>query len=742
MDSRMVRHWLCALVLIGSGPLVVPRVLSAEPPPAAASTRVEGKVADAQGRPVADAEVLLVELRRRTRSTAEGTFAFEGVPPGTYLLEAVSPRAGSAVSSVVVRPGEPASVELTLDVQVHREQVVVSASAEPRGLSEVSQPVTVLSANDLAVRSQPTLGQTLAQEPGVTSTYFAPGASRPVIRGMGGDRIRVLDEGIGVGDASNVSEDHAVAGEPLGADRIEIVRGPATLMYGGNAIGGVVNVLHGRIPDHRPDRALTGTFDARYGSVSEERAGAAELGGGIGSHVAWHLAGVRRETDDTSTPLGDLVNSDQESTSGSAGASWIAQNGFVGLSFGRFETNYGIPNPDEPIRIDLEQNRWDAQAEWNSSLGFLRGARLRFGMTDYEHAELEDTGEVGTRFLNDSWEGRVELPHREVAGLRGAFGVQAGERDLEAIGEEAFVPPTNTETQAAFVFEEFGSERITVQLGARYENQDATADDPLLPERSFDGVSGAAGLIWKWADTWSLAASLASTTRFPTAEELYANGPHLATFQFEVGDPDLQEEQGLGLDLSLRRTEGRFHGQLNVFQDDFDDFIFLQPTGNDIDLDGELIPEFRYVQTEARFRGAELLVDFELLHAEPHHLELLVKADTVRAEDRTNDTPLPRIPPYRFGLGLHYQATRLWARLEGTRVAEQDRVAPNETPTEDYTMLDAVVGYRIVTEKLVHDLLLRGTNLTDETARNHLSTLKEFVVLPGRDVSLGYKLTF
>jgi iron complex outermembrane receptor protein len=544
-----------------------------------------------------------------------------------------------------------------------------------------------------------------------------------------------------VGDASNVSEDHAVSSEPMGADRIEVVRGPATLMYGGNAIGGVVNVLHGRIPDHVPDRALTGSVEGRYGSGSEERTGSAEVGGGIES-FAWHLAGVRRETDDTSTPIGDLVNSDMESTSGSAGASWVGDQGFVGLSFGRFETNYGIPNPDEPIRIDLEQNRWDAQAEWSRPLGFLRGARLRFGMTDYEHAELEDTGEVGTRFLNDAWEGRLELPHQEVAGLRGSFGVQASDRELEAIGEEAFVPPTTTETQAAFLFEEFGSDPITVQLGARYEDQDASAADPLLPERSFDAVSGAAGLVWKWAGAWSLAGSLARTTRFPTAEELYANGPHLATFQFEVGDPDLQEEEGLGIDLSLRRTAGRVHGELNLFHDDFDNYIFLQPTGIDIDLDGELIPEFRYVQSDARFRGAELHVDFELVHTEPHHVELEVRADTVRADDRVADTPLPRIPPHRYGLGLHYQAERLWARLEGMRVDAQDRIAPNETPTDSYTMVDAVVGYRIIRGRIVHDLLLRGTNLTDETARNHLSALKDVVVLPGRDVSLGYKLVF
>jgi iron complex outermembrane receptor protein len=562
-----------------------------------------------------------------------------------------------------------------------------------------------------------------------------------VIRGFGGDRIRVLENGMGVGDASNVSEDHAVSTDPLSADRIEVVRGPATLMYGSNAVGGVVNVLDHRIPDHVPEPAVVGAAELRCGSNAEEKSGGASLDGGFGS-LGWHLDGMKRESDDYETPLGTLTNSDIDSAAVTAGASWIAKSGFVGLSYGGFDTNYGIPNPEEPVRIDLEQRRWDAEGEYNASLGFLRAIRARVGHTDYRHAEVEDTGEVGNTFFNKSWEGRVELPHRQLGAFLGSFGVQYAHRDFSAVGEEAFVPPTVTKNGALFLFEEIGSDPVKVELGARYEHQENTVEDPSLPQRDFDGVSGSAGLVWKPSPAWALAASLSRSARLPVAEELYANGPHLATFQFQVGDPTLKEETALGLDISLRRLTGWVTGEISFFGNRFDDYIFLQATGNDIDVDGELVPEFQYVQTGADYRGAEAHLDFELLHREPHHLQLELTADTVRAEERSTERPLPRITPSRAGIGVRYQGRSLWALVEARRTEDQDRVAPLETTTEGYTWYNASVGYRRVTARLVHDLVLRGLNLADELARNHLSPLKDVVPLQGRAVSLSYRLTF
>ncbi len=704
-----------------------------------------GTVTSRSGDAVGDATVSLVNLRRHTRTDRTGAFRFEDVPAGRHLVQVVSPRYGSAVVEAEVEPGAEVSIDVRLDITVHQEQVVVSAAPEAGSLSAVAQPVSVLDQAALQARVQPTLGETLASEPGVASSSYSPGVSRPIIRGLGGDRIRILENGIGVADASSVSADHAVAADASTAERVEIVRGAATLMYGSSAIGGVVNVINNRVPDHVPTRPLVGTAQLLYGSAAEEKSGSLSLDGG-GGQFAWHVDGSSLDAGDLDTPEGALVNSAVRTGAGTAGGSWATDKGFLGASYGRYETRYGVPT-DEMIRIDLEQDRYDLRGEYNRALGIFRAAKFRMSRTDYEHAELAEDGTVGTRFLNDTWEGRLELPHRAWGPMQGAFGIQAGTRDLEAIGDEAFLPPTRTENQALFAVEDFGRGKVTYNLGGRFERQRtsarATAGFPSPgPDRDFDAFSAAAGIVIRPHDAHSIAATLSRTARPPNAEELYANGPHLATFQFEVGDPDLDRETGLSLDVSLARREGIVHGQLDLFAARFDDYIFLNPTGALVDVDGELIPEFAYIQADADFYGAELHVDVELFHQEPHHLQLEIHGDHVRAELRDSGEPLPRIPPLRYGLGLRYRGSRLGAMVEARRTATQDRVAGNEEATKGFTFVNASLSYRIFAGETVHDLLLSGINLTDRLGRNHVSALKEFVPLTGREVRLSYRLTF
>jgi iron complex outermembrane receptor protein len=703
---------------------------------------IRGTVKNNLGALVPGAQVSLVELRLRARTDAEGKFHFDSVAPGTYLLQVTSPEFGSALVQVAVSAGAESPADIALELSVHREDLVVSTSPYSRSAYEVSQPVAVLDGPDLQAASQPTLGETLSAEPGVTATSYAPGASRPVLRGLGGDRIRVLDDGLGVGDASNVSEDHAVAATPLGAERIEIVRGAATLLYGSNAVGGVVNVLDGRIPDHVPERAIEGAVEARYGTAADDRAGALALDGGVGA-FAWHAEGQAEKTDDVETPIGTLANSASETTSGSAGISAVGSRGFLGVSYTRLDTTYGIPT-DEGIQIDMGQDRYDLTGELTIPSGFLRSVRARIGHSDYEHAEIEPGGEIGTRFQNDSWEGRVELPHRQAGPFKGAFGIQALTRDFVAIGEEAFVPPTKTDSQALFVFEEIGSGKVSFEAGARYEVQasKATANELFLdpgPDRDFSGLSGSGAVVFKPVPDITVSLTASHATRMPTPEELYANGPHLATFQFVVGDPDLDEETSDGIDLSFRKRSGRVAAEIELFANRYDGFIFLSPTG---DFDDEGLPVFQYEQADASFQGGEAHVDIELFHREPHHVQLELGADLVRGELSEADEPLPRIPPVRASLGIRYQGARFWGLVEGRWTDEQDRVAPFETTTDGYTMLNAVLGYRLVAGRSVHDIVLRGKNLTDELARNHVSPLKDEVPLPGRDAMLSYRLTF
>lgn len=742
-----------------------------------------GKVVTADGAPVPGAEVRVTELRRRTVSGEDGSFRFEALPPGDYLLEATSPRLGAAVDRVRVIAGETAEVALALDLAVHQEEILVTASPDARSQSEVAQPTSVLAGEELMLQMQPTLGETLNQEPGVTSTFFGVGASRPVIRGLGGDRIRVLESGIGSGDASTTSPDHAVSVDPLAAEQIEVLRGPATLLYGSSAVGGVVNVIDNRVPDSLPGAPVGGTVELRGGTVADERGGAASLDGALGGHFAWHVDLLKRQTNDYEIPgfaesaalraeeeeeeeeeggeeheeiRGIARNSATDTESGTVGLSWIGDHAFFGLATGRYDSLYGIPgghaheghegeeeDEEASVRVDLEQRRWDVRGGVTQPFGIWRGLNLRVGLTDYEHRELEGE-EVGTRFLNDSWEGRLELLQKRHGALTGSFGLQAQSRDFEAIGEEAFVPPTRTGSWALFTFQEIERGPWRFQFGGRFERQDVTADlaAPIAAdgpdERSFDGLSGSAGLVWQSGEDYSLGLSLARSTKLPNAEELFSNGPHLATNAFEIGDPGLDAETSLSADLTLRKTSGPFTGEVNLFLNRFDDFIFESATGEEEDG----LQVFRYTQRDAEFRGIELTGLYELIHAEPYHVDLELGADYVRAELRDTGDPLPRIPPLRYRLGIHYRGEKLQAQVEGQRVEEQDRVAALERPTEGYTLLNASVGYRFFAGNRVYDVLLRGTNLTDEEARNHVSFLKDLVPLPGRDVNLALRLTF
>jgi iron complex outermembrane receptor protein len=730
---------------------------------------VSGKVLTSAGQPAADVQVQLVDLRRRVSTDAAGAFRFEGVPAGEYIVQAESPRHGQSVARLTVEAGKDAALEMTLDLATHQEVVVVTARAGARALSDVAQPVTVLSGADLTLRLQPTLGETLAQQPGVSSTYFGPGASRPVIRGLGADRIRVLQDSIGTADASNTSPDHAVSFDPLSARQVEVVRGPATLLYGSNAVGGVVNVIDGRIPDRIPDHPVTGAVELAAGSVAEEKSGAFSLNGGAGV-MGWHADFFKRDSGDLKIPgfaesealrreeeaegggeegeeVRDLLeNSAVESQGGGVALSLVGKTGYLGVGVSSYDTLYGVPGhghaeegaeEEGAVRVDLQQQRLDLRGDLAPESGPFRALRVRGGVADYEHVELEGD-EIGTRFTNDAWEGRLEATHRALGPLVGTVGLQIGKRDFEAIGAEAFIPPNTTRTWALFAFEELGRGPWRVQLGGRFDRQNAEAAGDAPAERTFSGTSGSLGALWKGASGYSFAATVARSVKLPTGEELFSNGPHIATRAFEVGDPDLVKEKSLGVDVSFRKTTGRVRGELSLFTNRFDDFIFEEFTGDEEDG----LPVVLFVQRDADFMGAEASATFDLLHQEPQHLDLELSGDYVRAELRATDEPLPRIPPLRYGAALHYYDGRWTARAEARGVAEQDRLGQFERVTDGYLFLNASVGYRIFAGRSVVDLLLRGTNLTDEEGRNHVSFLKDMVPLPGRDIRLSARVTF
>lgn len=723
---------------------------------------IRGRIETAGGRAIAQATVTIIETSASARTSSAGEFSFSNLQPGTYNLLIESSRVGAHSRSVDVAAGEEATPIISIDIGVHSEEIVVTASPDARRVSEVYQPIAALNEQELLERAEASLGETLSKEPGVSSTYFGPGSSRPVIRGLGGDRIRVLEEGIGAGDASNVSPDHAVTSDPLTASRIEIVRGPATLLYGSAAVGGVVNLIDDRIPDALPTQDVTGQINLIVGSVANEVSGGVTLGGAVDS-IAWHLGYTDRSMDDyeipesggdhedEGEPSGVLENSSLDTSSGAAGLSWILPRGFAGFSVARFATNYGIPgahghgeehdddeehSESESVRIDMTQTRYDFRGRLDLG-GIVENIKLRAGLTDYEHVELEGD-EIGTTFENDGWEARIEAVHRPIGPVRGAIGAQVSRRDFVAVGEEAFVPANQTETAALFIFEELSRGPLSYQGGLRWERQNVTADSPDLPARSFDGVSASAGAVWNRASSpVSLGVSVARTERLPTAEELYSNGPHIATNSFEVGDPLLNPETAFSIDATARGSWDRFRGEVSVFRNGFSDFIYLAPTD---EMDDDL-RVFRYEQRDATFHGVELEGHFELYHSEPHHVELDMGADTVRG-NLEGGGDLPRITPARVFVGVQYEGDALFGDVELRHTLEQDRVATFEEPTGAYTLLNANVGYRFLWGEISHLLLIRGRNLTNELARSHVSPLKDVAPLPGRDFSLAWRVLF
>lgn len=719
---------VCVLV-VGSSPVL-------------AAGAIRGTVVSRSGAPVDDAAVTLVELRRAARTDAGGTFAFEGIPNGRYLLEVISPRFGSALADAIVEKDAATTVAIRIDLTVHHEDVVVTAGVAPQEGGDVAASVTVLDDKELASKVAATLGETVADQPGVASTHYAPGASRPVIRGLGGDRIRILQEGIGAGDASSVSPDHAVAIDPFSAESVEIVRGPATLLYGSNAIGGVVNVMDGKIPHTRTGERIAGNVLVRYGSNAEATTGAARLGGNAGA-FGWHLAGALSDQGnyEGGGGFGTKANSDVESDSWSAGGSWIGNGAWAGAAVSGFDTNYGSAFEDE-VRIDLTQRRFDLSGGKVDPAGPLPSLEVRAGGSDYEHVELEGT-EIGTRFLNRSIEARFQATHRRAGAWAGSFGAQASRRDFEAIGEEAFVPPSVGTAFALFGLEEIGERALRGQIGLRYERQALDVDDDALEDRDFDALSASAGLSWKRGEDWTLAATLSRSSRVPTAEELYSDGAHVATATYEVGDDGLGLEKSLGLDLTVRKHRGIVQGEVGIFATDFDDFIYERDTGLTFTTDeGDTIPIVRFTAAAARFLGIEGHLDIGLLHTEPHHLELEIRGDYVRAELTDSNEPVPYQPPARLALGLKYQGARWWAGVEGMHAFEQDRFGPLDSATPAYTSVNAWAGWRWVTRSIVHDLMLRVTNIGDTLATNSVSRFRDLVPLPGRDVRATYRLAF
>lgn len=658
---------------------------------------------------------------------------------------------------------------------VYRDEIVVTASPLGRSIEETIVGATVVSGDDLERNLDGSIGETLRKQPGISSTFFGPGASRPVIRGLGGDRISVLDSGIGAIDASSTSPDHAVAVEPATAEKIEIVRGAATLLYGSSAAGGVINVFSGRIPSELPDGGFDGALRIG-GSTADE---GIETAGGFDATIArigegglvFHGEGAYRRADDyripdfahsarlraieAADPLGsgpDMTsgkepNADIESHTGTAGLSYVFASGYAGVSATALDSLYGIPGSDEALpdgsgpHIDLRQRRLDFDSAIDADLGLFKKARLRVGYADYTHTELEPSGEAGTVFANEGVEGRLELVDKQVdaAGgkINGALGLQWRTRDFSAIGEEAFLPETKTRQYGVFGLEEYERGPFRFELGGRYERTNhkvaATAT-----ELGFDAWSVSVGAGVTPMDGVFLGVTGLRTERAPSPEELFSNGPHLATGAFEVGDPTLGKETARGVEATAKIGDDKRSIIVNAFYTSYRDFIFENATGLDADVDGELIPIFGFQATDAVFKGFEAQLDSELFKAGPFHIHGHAAIDYVRATaDLSATGDLPRIPPLSGLFALEANSDHLDLRGEIEYAAEQDRTGPNELATDGYTLYSAYLTLRPFGADSGLSARIAAVNLTNEDARLHTSFLKDVAPLPGRNIKVA-----
>lgn len=757
----------------------------------AAAGEIDGTVTDAGGVLASGVEVRVRGLEVTTTTDDHGHFHLSDVPPGDYIIEVV----GEDVEQPITVGDGVTTVRLRLQVAAVGHIQVRAVPLRGRSPLDMAQPVSVLAGDELERQSAMTIGETVANELGVSATSFGPGASRPVIRGLGDDRVRLLDGGIGTLDVSSVSDDHGVALEPILVDQIEVLRGPATLLYGTGAIGGVVNVVDNRIPERLPVHAVEGRFELRGQTVDDEVTGAVRLDGQIGGAVAWHLDAWNRRTGNIEIPgfaesaalraleeeehddehgdehgdehegeeeaFGVIENSDTRFRGGNAGFSWIGRRGFIGFSWSTLDNNYGIPGghghhhhededddddddhdedehgeDEELVRIDQRRTRFDIAGAVDDPLPGFERARLRFGTSDYEHVELEGD-EVGTVFENDAWEGRVELTHLPLGQWRGAIGLQASGREFSAVGAEAFTPPVDSHELGLFVVEERQLGRVKLELGARVERVRHRPDAGPMLEFSLSNFSG--GVIVPIVGDIETTLTLGSYQRAPVAEELYSNGPHLATGTFDLGDPTLRPERSSAFEFGLRDQRGDWQWSLSVFRNEFDRFIYQQDAGME-DAESEL-PILLYAQQDATFTGLEAEIEGVLVNSSWGQLQLRVFTDGVRATF-ADGTPVPRIPAQRHGVALTFTRDAWFARLGWMRHDEQSRVAPGELPTPGYDMLDFDLDYTIYSGLGTWSLFLRGTNLLDEDARRHASFLKDRVPLPGRSFRFGARLAF
>ena len=777
--------------------------------PVVFSQIISGKIVNQQDKPISGALVEINGNRQKVITNEQGLFTFSNLSAGKVELHTSAKNYAHDNQYIIINQDDISGVEIKLSSSV-MEVLDVYATPLHTSTIESALPVNVIAGDDLKLKQASTLGETLKNEVGVHSTFYGSVASSPIIRGLDGPRVLITQNGLDAGDASRVGPDHSVATETSTATQIEVLRGPATLFYGSGAIGGVVNIVDNRVPTSSDTVA---DWLLQYNDVSNEKQGSFSVQTG-NDNIAVHLDAFWRDAGDYVLPKDfdshaheeeeeaheeeeeetqptHLASSDSQSSGFTLGSSYLFDQGFVGFSYGTMSRDYGIPGHshddeaheeesegvEEGTKAEMEQDRFQLLSEVNFEEGFIKQLASKFAYTDYQHQEIED-GAIGTTFKNKSLEMKADLYHQEYEGWQGAWTLHYKHSDFEAIGEEAFAPPSKTDSFAVAWLEEKHYGDVLFQLGARVERVTIDADDTTIgfsdhdiekvsfSEQSFTPLSTSLGLVWDYQTGYNIGLSLAVSQRAPSAAELFSFGSHIGTGTFEVGsmyniedegdenhvelssqNPDI--ETSYSVDLTWRKFEGDFGFVVSAFYNQINDYYYQQDTGllfesdhdehsvDDEHEEEDGLPILVYQQDDVDMYGLEAEIFYQITGP----LKASLFGDYINAQ-LSDGGNLPRIPPMRLGTSLQYQGNSYDGELSVNHYFEQDNIGSLETVTESYSMVDMNMNYYF--DASGNDLVLyvKGNNLTDDVGKVHSSFLKDVSPLPGRNFSVGIRGSF
>ncbi len=742
---------LAVLCLAVAHALAGPRVSAQEPEQ---EHVFEGNVRDAgTGEPLAGAQVSVVGRETRAVTRGDGSFHLTGLAAGAYILRA--DRLGYRGTTVVVTVGtgrarravaESAEVVIELaSSPIALEGMVVTATISERAAADALRPVGVMAGDVLQRQLTTTVAGTLASMPGLAATRMGPSVSQPVIRGLSGDRVLMLEDGTPVGDASNSGADHTTALDPSSARRIEVVRGPGALLYGGNALGGVINVIRDEIPSavpHHPTGSATLQTETATGSLAASATGVFA----IAERVPLRVEVAARTAGDMGTPAGPLLNTDGQLWSGGAGTAYVADWGRLGSSFRGYRNHYGIPGGfvgghEEGVRIEMERAASKFRAVVDEPAGPFRNVRFDATHTWYEHREIEAADIVGTLFRQQSASADVLGRHGGWGPFAaGAMGGRASWEDF-GYGGSLYTPDTRRLKAALYMLEEIDLGSVQIESGLRYDwtladpRVDRDSDIGEIRDRTFSSLSGSLGVLYKAGSGLVLGASVVRAFRTPDIAELYSEGPHLAAYVFEVGNPSLEGEVGRGLDVFVRFESDRLRAEVTGFHNDIRNHIYGEDTGK---LSRVLLPIYQFRGNDAVFSGFEAGVDVDAGRG----LVLEGVASSVRGSLKASGRPLPLVPPLKGHAALKYERPSWYVRAEAGMAARQDRVGEFEKPTAGYTVFNAAAGLRLTLGGRLNVLTVSLVNAANTEYRNHLSRVKEIMPEAGRGLNAVYRVVF